>query len=63
LLYVFDGAIRMGDLMVDTGESVLLAADDRRLDVETTATLVLFSTDETAPCFRGGMFSGNLMGS
>ena len=63
LLYVFDGAIRMGDLMIESGESVLLTADDRRLDVETTSTLVLFSTDENEPCFRGGMFSGNLVGS
>lgn len=63
LLYVFDGTIRIGDLMIESGESVLLTADDRWLDVETTSTLVLFTTDETAPCFRGGMFSGNLMES
>lgn len=63
LLYVFDGAIRMGDLMVESGESVLLTADDRRLNLETTSTLVLFSTNENEPYFRGGMFSGNLMGS
>lgn len=59
LLYVFEGAVTAGGLALAAGESAVLGPASARVETTATADLVLLTTDEAAPVFKGGMFSGN----
>lgn len=61
LLYVFAGRASVGTTALGAGESLVL--DDKSYVVEAQAEtdLVLFTTDVSAPVFKGGMFSGNVL--
>jgi quercetin 2,3-dioxygenase len=43
------------------GDAVILLASSVSLSTVTSSDLVLITTDETAPVFTGGMFSGNIL--
>lgn len=61
LLYLFNGAATVnGDQALIKGESLLIADHTLSIVASETADLVLFTTDESAPVYRGGMFSGNV---
>lgn len=60
LLYVLAGRLVVGGEALEAGDSLLVGTAPNRIEADTTADLVLFSTDETAPVFAGGMFSGNM---
>jgi redox-sensitive bicupin YhaK (pirin superfamily) len=62
LLYVLAGRLVVGGEALDAGDSLLIGTAPNRIEASTTTDLVLFSTDETAPVFKGGMFSGNMNG-
>ncbi|WP_264214241.1 hypothetical protein [Leisingera thetidis] len=51
MLYVFDGSIEFDGHCLISGGAAILSGED--------AGLILFSTDEAAPVFKGGMFRGN----
>lgn len=60
LLYVYQGSINIHpDFALAKREA--LVVKDEQVSVQTAAgaELVLFYTDESAPIFKGGMFSGN----
>lgn len=59
LLYVFDGAIDFGDVMIATGESAFSRSLDHQLTARAGSDVVLFVFDPEPEVFRGGMFSGN----
>ena len=59
LLYVFDGAIDFGDVMIASGESAFSRWVDSKPPARTDSDVVLFAFDPEAEVFRGGMFSGN----
>jgi quercetin 2,3-dioxygenase len=61
LLYVFSGEVRAGTLRLQTGEGAFLAEDEAAVAATSEADLVLFSTDASAPVFKGGMLSGNVL--
>ncbi len=61
LLYVFSGEVRIGDLILQTGEGAFLAEDETSVAATSVTDLVLFATDAGAPVFKGGMFSGNVL--
>lgn len=61
LLYLFAGEARIGRDVLADGESLILGADEPVVEAHCDADLVLFSTDLTAPSFKGGMFSGNIL--
>ncbi|CAN7602139.1 hypothetical protein LJR255_004440 [Pararhizobium sp. LjRoot255] len=63
LLYSFSGEASIGDITIDAGESVYLDSGDAAVVARSDADLVLFTTNPTAPIFKGGMFSGNVVGS
>ncbi|OZP70813.1 hypothetical protein CIG23_27040 [Raoultella planticola] len=61
LLYVFEGAARVGEIALNTGESMIIEDGDVHTVIALDTTdLVLFTTDPAAKVFRGGMFSGNM---
>lgn len=60
LLYLFDGHVRVDDLTLDPGESLILHHGAVTVSATLDSDLVLFTTDLAAPVFRGGMFSGNI---
>lgn len=61
LLYAFEGAVRIGDIVLKTGESIIIEGDELHTVTALASTdLVLFTTDPSAKIFRGGMFSGNM---
>ena len=60
LLFVFSGKVRVGDLAIDAGELYHLGDSEVGIAAVTDADIVLFTTDTTAPVFKGGMFSGNV---
>jgi redox-sensitive bicupin YhaK (pirin superfamily) len=60
LLYVYDGEVSIDSLSLRAGESVYLEGGDRIVNATTPSDLVLFTTDPSAPVFKGGMFSGNI---
>lgn len=62
LLYVFDGEVTIDGIALAAGESLILSPALTRVKATATADIVLFTTDETAPVFKGGMFSGNQNG-
>jgi len=60
LLYIYQGGLTLhGDLALHKQEGLIFR--DEVFEVETTAgaELVLFLTDEQAPVYKGGMYSGN----
>ncbi|MGY9047484.1 MAG: pirin family protein [Rhodobacterales bacterium] len=59
LLYVFNGKVTVRGLALGTGDAAILSADVMHIKAEDRSDLVLFTTDEDAPAFDGGMFSGN----
>ena len=59
LLYVFEGAASVDGLTLAAGESLALGPASARVEATTTTDLVLLATDEAAPVFKDGMFSGN----
>ena len=62
LLYVFAGEISIGGLTLQTGEGALLSEQEAEVAAVRESDLVLFTTDTSAPVFKGGMFSGNVLG-
>jgi len=60
LLYVYQGQIRVNE-MTSLSKKESLIVKDEAFSVQTTngAELVLFLTDENAPIYKGGMYSGN----
>lgn len=61
LLYVFAGDARIGDLTLHAGESAYLEEGERTVSAQSESDVVLFTTDPSAPVFKGGMFSGNVL--
>jgi redox-sensitive bicupin YhaK (pirin superfamily) len=61
LLYVFEGRVRVDGVELAMGESAILSAPAESLETLEDSDLVLLSTDESAPIFKGGMFSGNMI--
>jgi redox-sensitive bicupin YhaK (pirin superfamily) len=61
LLYVFAGQVTVDGITCSAGEAAILAASATTLSVVEKSDLVLLTTDETAPVFKGGMFSGNVL--
>lgn len=59
LLYVFKGAAKVNGLNLNKKDSVLIRAENALISTDTEAELVLLVTDEQAPYYQGGMFSGN----
>jgi hypothetical protein len=62
LLYVFEGSVTVDGVELTRGESAILPSSTRGLRTLEHSDLVLLSSDERAPVFRGGMFSGNMVG-
>jgi len=62
LLYVFSGMVSVAGTSLREGESIVL--DDGAYGVATRegSDLVLLSTDTSAPVYKQGMFSGNMIG-
>jgi len=61
LLYVFSGEARVGGLTLQTAEGAFLANDETSVEARSDSDLVLVATDSSAPVFKGGMFSGNVL--
>ena len=61
LLHVFGGDVEVGGLTLRAGDTAYLKGDGGRVLAGSDADLVLFVTDQGAPVFRGGMFSGNVL--
>lgn len=60
LLYVFQGEIMVNHNMpVQKQEALIIKDKEILINTEQGAELVLFFTDEKAPFYSGGMFSGN----
>ncbi len=63
LLYVFQGTIVVNDdIVLEKGSSVICRDEPVLIRALQPSELVLFMTDETAPCYDQGMFSGNRRG-
>lgn len=61
LFYVFNGEIQVnGDMLLTTGESVLIENENPVFTALETTDIVLFITQTNAVHFDGGMYSGNL---
>lgn len=61
LFYVFNGAVQVnGDMMLATGESLLIEKEHPLFSAQETSDIVLFATKTDAVHFDGGMYSGNL---
>jgi redox-sensitive bicupin YhaK (pirin superfamily) len=61
LLYTFTGEIRIGDVTLGEGESVILDASEGTVQAQSESDLVLFTRDAGTPVFKGGMFSGSVL--
>lgn len=59
LLYVFQGKVALNGLSLNKRDSVIIKGEQITLTTSSEAELVLFVTDETAPHYDSGMFSGN----
>jgi redox-sensitive bicupin YhaK (pirin superfamily) len=62
LLYVFAGQITVDGIVLSMGESILFNDEDYRIVAQEDTDLVLFVTDPSAPVFKQGIFSGNIVG-
>ncbi|WP_241586061.1 pirin family protein [Rosenbergiella epipactidis] len=61
LLYVFEGAAKIGDIILNTGDSIIIEDNESRtVTALDTTDLVLFTTDPAGKFFSDGMFSGNI---
>lgn len=61
LFYVFNGEVQVnGDMILMTGESVLIEKENPLFNALETSDIVLFITQTDAAHFDGGMYSGNL---
>lgn len=61
LFYVFNGEIQVNaDMVLKTGESVLIEKENPVFNALETTDIVLFITETDATHFDGGMYSGNL---
>lgn len=61
LLYVFSGTIEVNySAIVNAGESLMIENEHPDFRAIDTSDLVLFTTQNAAPHFDGGMYSGNL---
>jgi redox-sensitive bicupin YhaK (pirin superfamily) len=61
LFYVFNGTMQVDEnLLLTTGESVLIETGDPLFTALESSDIVLFITQTTAAHFDGGMYSGNL---
>jgi redox-sensitive bicupin YhaK (pirin superfamily) len=61
ILYVFEGRAKIGNVELESGESVIINDNvAHTLKAEQDTDLVLFTTDPKADFFREGMFSGNV---
>ena len=59
--YVFKGEIQVNDnMLLTTGESVLIEKENPLFNALETTDIILFITQTTADHFDGGMYSGNL---
>ncbi len=59
LLYVFQGEVKLKGSLLNKRDSIIIKDEQIILTTPSQAELVLFVTDETAPYYDGGMFSGN----
>ncbi|MCF6406040.1 pirin family protein [Chitinophaga filiformis] len=60
LLYVYQGSVRVNnDTVLDKREALVLKNEVISIQSDKGAELVLFLTDENAPIFKDGMYSGN----
>ncbi|MEO6818478.1 MAG: pirin family protein [Ginsengibacter sp.] len=60
LLYIFQGSAVVNNLMtLSKGESIILKDEENISIHSSNSEMVLFVTDESAPFFDGGMYSGN----
>ena len=61
LFYVFYGEVQInGNMLVATGESVLIEKENPLFNAHEISDIVLFITQTDAVYFDGGMYSGNL---
>lgn len=61
LFYVFDGEINVNDnILLNTGECVLIESESPTFRAVETSDIVLFITQTDSIHFDGGMYSGNL---
>lgn len=60
LLFVYEGEVHVSDLLIHAGEFYYLGDAAGEIEAVENAELVLFTTDPSAPVFKGGMFSGNV---
>ena len=59
-LYVFNGEIQVNDkIMLQTKNGLVISNEKIEIFAEKDSELVLFVTDENAPIYKGGMYSGN----
>lgn len=61
LIYVFAGQVKVENIILHSGESLLVSAEQLTLIASAQSDVVLFTTDNAASVFRGGMFSGNIL--
>lgn len=62
LLYVYQGQISVNEtISLAKKESLIIKAEAISIRTNNGAELVLFLTDENAPIYKGGMYSGNKM--
>lgn len=60
LLYVYQGGVNITESIDLSKQEALIIKDEKiAIHTEKGAELVLFITDENAPIYTGGMFSGN----
>ena len=61
LFYVFNGEVQVnGNMLLTTGESVLIEKENPLFNAHEISDIVLFITQTDAVYFDGGMYSGNL---
>jgi len=62
LLYIYQGSVLVNDsLALGKKEVLLIKGEDIKVISQQGAELVLFLTDEAAPIFKEGMYSGNML--
>jgi quercetin 2,3-dioxygenase len=60
LLYVFYGVVKINNIQLSTGESVVIENELPNITALESSDLILFITQTNADYFDGGMYSGNL---
>ncbi len=59
LLYNFNGKIKINEIILEKGDSILIRQEDIKIQANELSDLVLFVTDENSNYSKTGMFSGN----